>query len=117
MLNYGFANYQLYHDTDEQREKLTEIPVSNGVQMQVTPVYEKEFSYLLTNGENFSDVEKRLELPEELAAPLAKGQEIGKLMYYHGNQKLGEIAILAKESVEAAKYMDYVKRVWLAWMM
>lgn len=117
MLNYGFANYQLYHDTDEQREKLTEIPVSNGVQMQVTPVYEKEFSYLLTNGENFSDVEKRLELSEELAAPLAKGQEIGKLMYYHGNQKLGEIAILAKESVEAAKYMDYVKRVWLAWMM
>lgn len=117
MLNYGFSNYQLYHDADQQREKLVEIPVSGGVQMSVMPVYEKEFSYLLMNGERFSEVEKRLELPEELAAPIAKNQEIGKLLYYHGTQKLGEISILAKESVEAAKYMDYVKRVWLAWMM
>ena len=75
------------------------------------------FSCLLQNGENGSTVEKRLEIPEELTAPIEKGQEIGKLLYYYGDRKLGEIAVVAEQSVEAAKYMDYVKRVWLAWMM
>ena len=62
-------------------------------------------------------MEKKLELPETLSAPIENGQEIGKLLYYHGERKIGEIAIVAGESIEAAKYLDYVKRVWLAWMM
>ena len=69
------------------------------------------------NGENVFDIEKRLELAKEIQAPVEKGQLIGKLFYYHGDKKLGDIGILASESVDAAKYMDYVKRVWLAWMM
>ena len=117
MLNYGYANYRLYRDTEKQREQLYEIPVKAGVQTKVLPVYQEEFSCLLQNGENSSAVEKRLEIPEELTAPIEKNQEIGKLLYYYGERKLGEVAIVAKETVEAAKYPDYVKRVWLAWMM
>ncbi len=117
LLNYGYANYQIYRDTNEQREKLYEIPVKGGVQTLVQPVYEKEFGYLLINGESLQDIEKRLELPEEIQAPVEKGQTIGKLGYYHGSKKMGEISILAGEDVAAAKYMDYAKRVWLAWMM
>ena len=117
MLNYGYANYQLYQDREEQREPLQEISVTGGVQTKVQPVYQENFSCLLQNGENGSTVEKRLEIPEELTAPIEKGQKIGKLLYYHGERKLGEIAIVAGESIEAAKYLDYVKRVWLAWMM
>ena len=117
MLNYGYANYQLYQDREEQREPLQEISVTGGVQTMVLPIYQENFSCLLKNGENISEVEKKLELPETLSAPIEKGQEIGKLLYYHGERKLGEIAIVAGESIEAAKYLDYVKRVWLAWMM
>ena len=83
----------------------------------VLPIYQENFSCLLKNGENISEVETKLELPETLSAPIEKNQEIGKLLYYYGERKLGEVAIVAKETVEAAKYPDYVKRVWLAWMM
>ncbi len=117
MLNYGYANFRIYRDTDEQREPLEEISVTGGVKMKVQLVYEKEFSYLLMNGENITDVERRLELPEEVKAPVETGQPLGMLTYYHGNEKLGEIQILAQEEIKAAGYMDYVKRVWLAWMM
>lgn len=117
MLNYGYANFQIYRDTDEQREPLEEVPVTGGVKRKVQPVYENEFSYLLMNGENITDVERRLELPGEVKAPVKAGQPLGSLTYYHGNEKLGEIQILAQEKIEAAGYMDYVKRVWLAWMM
>jgi D-alanyl-D-alanine carboxypeptidase (penicillin-binding protein 5/6) len=117
LLNYGFANYQIYTDTDGQREALHPILVKGGVENSVIPVYEKEFSYLLLGGESISSVEKRLELPKELTAPVEKDQVIGHLSYYQQGKKLGEVAIVAKNSVNAAKYRDYVKRVWLAWMM
>ena len=117
LLNYGYANYQIYTDTDEQREKLLEIPVKGGVKMEVLPVYEKDYSYLLMNGEILSDVEKRIELPEFIEAPVEKHQVLGALSYYHGDKKMGEVKILASETIAKAKYADYVKRVWLAWMM
>lgn len=117
LLNYGFANYQIYRDTDAERELLTEIPVKGGVEQSVLPVYEEEFAYLLMNGENIADVEKRLSLPEELQAPVSGGQKLGVLEYYHGNQKMGEVQILADKSVNKAKYKDYLEQVWLAWMM
>lgn len=117
LLNYGYANYQIYHDTDEERELLTEILVNGGVETEVLPIYEKDFTYLLMNGENISDIEKRLELPQEVSAPVEKGQILGTLSYYHGNEKMGEICILAEKSVKEAGYLDYISRVWLAWMM
>ena len=117
LLNYGFANYQLYIDTNEQRDPLEEISVIGGTSQKVRPVYEKEFSHLLTGGESEMSIEKRIEIPEEIAAPVKKGQVLGKLNYYHQGKRLGEVSILAESDVEAAKYFDYVKRVWLAWMM
>lgn len=117
LLNYGYANYRIYHDTDEEREKLEPIVVKGGIKTQVQPVYEKEYTCILENGETASEMERRITVPEEVQAPVTEGQVIGTLEYYYGNENRGKINILAEESVEAAKYTDYVKRVWLAWMM
>lgn len=117
LLNYGYANYRIYHDTDEEREQLDPIAVKGGVKTQVQPVYEKEYTCILENGETASEMEYRITVPEEVQAPVTEGQVIGTLEYYYGNENRGTINILAEESVEAAKYTDYVKRVWLAWMM
>ena len=117
LLNYGFANYQIYRDTDAERAILKEIPVKGGVEEKVLPVYENDFTYLLMNGERISDVEKRMNMTEELQAPVEKGQVLGTLEYYHGDEKMGEVLILAGKSVEKAKYKDYLERVWLAWTM
>lgn len=117
LLNYGYANYQIYRDTDGQRETLNPIPVKSGIETEVLITYEKEFAFLLMNGEKLTSIEKRLEVPEVLSAPIEKHQIIGTLGYYHGDKKLGEINIIAQNAVEQAKYLDYVKRVWLAWMM
>lgn len=117
LLSYGYANYQIYRDTDEQREPLPEIPVKGGVLTEALPVYEREFAYLLLDGENPGEVEKRLELPGEISAPVEKGEIVGTLSYYYGNQKLGEISILANENIEKAGYTDYVRKMWLSWML
>lgn len=117
LLNCGYANYMIYKDTGKERNSLPEMEVRNGVKTKVELAYGGDFSTLLGNGENPSEVQKTLELPEWVQAPVAQGEKIGRLVYVYGEKKLGEIAVIAKETVEAAKYIDYVKRVWLAWMM
>ena len=117
LLNYGYANYQIYLDTDAQRETLNTITVKSGVETEVPLKYEKDFAFLLMNGESLTSIEKRLQLPKELHAPVEINQIVGTLEYYHGHKKLGEINIIADKFVDKAKYSDYVKRVWLAWMM
>lgn len=117
LLNYGYANYRLYHDSDAEREHLEPVAVKGGVKREIQPLYEKEYTCILEKGENASEVESRLNLPEEIQAPVEEGQQIGTMEYYYGNEKRGEIRILAGESIAEAGYMDYVKRVWLAWMM
>ena len=117
LLNYGFANYQIYSDTDAQREPLGVLPVNEGVTETVELRYAEEFHKLLLNGENISSIEKRIEIPEEVTAPINKDEMIGKLYYYYEQEKIGEVNVVAVNSVEKAKYSDYVRRVWLAWMM
>ena len=117
LLNYGYANYQIYQDRNEHRENLGTVLVKGGVESTLTPEYEKEFTCLLMNGETANAIEKRLELLDEVQAPVQEGQKIGKLSYYYGNKKLGEVSVIASRTIEKAQYLDYVKRVWLAWMM
>ena len=117
LLNYGYMNYQIYTDTDAERTLLDAMPVKGGVETMVPLKYASDFHALLMNGENVNSIEKRLELLNEVHAPIEEGQVVGTLAYYYGEKKLGEVEIIAQNSVELAKYSDYLKRVWLAWMM
>lgn len=117
LLNYGYANYQMYRDTDQERKPLSRILIKGGVKTETVPVYEKEFVHLLLEGENPKEIEKRIQLPEEIPAPVKQGQVLGTLDYYYGSKKMGEVALVAQEEIPKANYIDYVKQVWLAWMM
>ena len=112
LLNYGFANCKMYRDTVEERDPLPGLPVKNGIKEDVPLVYEGDFSYLSMKGEDFSAVEKKLELPDSISAPIEEGQKVGSLIYMLNGKELGRIQILAGEAVEKAGYVDCLKRVW-----
>lgn len=115
MLNYGFANCRLYED--EERLKLPEMPVSNGVEEQVSLVYDGVFSYLSMKGEDLSAIEKELVLEECLEAPIEAGQKAGVLRYSLGSSVLGEIPVRTAEAVEEAGYLDYVNKMWQGFLV
>ena len=61
---------------------------------------------------DFSAIEKEVLLEEELTAPIEKGEAVGKVVYRLNGEILGEVSILAGESVEKAEFLDYLKKLW-----
>lgn len=109
LLNYGYANCKLYRDT--QMPELALLPVRGGKEDVIPLVYEGEFSYLGMNGEDFSAVEKKLQLPEEIEAPVERGERVGVLRYELNGKVLGEVGILTDAGMERAGYTDSLGRV------
>ncbi len=113
LLNYGYANCRLY--TDPKPPGLEPIAVAGGVEDRTPLTYGGTFSFLGLNGEDFSAVEKRLVLPENLEAPVETGQQAGVLEYWLNGAKLGEIPVLTAGSVRKAGYLDYLKKFFMAY--
>ena len=117
MLNYGYANCSLYQDDDSKRQALPPVSVVNGQEDSVEVVYEKEFSYLSTTGEKLDQVERDLRLEESLEAPVSAGQYAGKLVYTLDGREIGSVDILTASDVEAAKYKDYLGKLFEAFVL
>ncbi|MDD7389957.1 MAG: D-alanyl-D-alanine carboxypeptidase [Lachnospiraceae bacterium] len=110
LLNYGFSLCRRYEDTD--LPELPQVKVRGGKEETVMLEYDGSFSAVRTDGKEFSNVEKKLELPDVLEAPVEKGVEAGTLTYYQDGEELGKITITAADNVEKASYGDYLLRLW-----
>ena len=115
LLNYGFSVSELY--VDENKDFPEDLPVEGGVREQVPLIYESEFRYLDLNGNSLENVEKKLDLPLSAQAPIAKGAEAGKALYFLNGKQIGYVPILYKEDVERATYGDYLKKVFGYFML
>ncbi len=115
LLNYGYANCKLYED--HEMPVLPPMPVRNGVEDSVPLAYAGGFSYLGLGGEDFTAVEKKMMIPEELTAPVEPGSKVGVLRYELAGKALGEVDILTDGAVKKAGFLDYLRRLRDAWMM
>lgn len=109
LLNYGFSLCRRYEDLEPP--VLENWKIEGGKTEQVALKYEKTFSMVRTDGEEFDQVEKNLELPEAISAPVKEGDPVGELVYTQNGTELGKIAVLAAENVEKAAYLDYLKQL------
>ena len=115
LLNYGYSVCDLY--IDENQDALEPLLVEGGVKEQVDVKYAGEFRYLDIQGNALSGVEKVIELPQEAKAPLEKGSEAGRARYLLNGEELGSIPILYAESIEKAGYFDYLKKIFVFFLL
>lgn len=60
-------------------------------------------------------IEKKLELAEQMEAPLARGERAGMIAYYMDGEKLGELPVVTAEAVEKAGYIDQLQKLFGKW--
>ena len=108
LFDYGFAKCSLY--TDENPGKLPDLKVIKGIKEKTTLTFGKTFRCLSTDGTTFDKIKKKLILPNEVKAPVKKGQKAGELVYYQENRELGRIPVIYAENVKKAGYLDWLKQ-------
>lgn len=95
LLDYGFANFSLF------RPEISDagtVPVRLGETDSVSPRLEADAAMLLPKSKRAS-IRQEILLEPELMAPVEKGQEIGSLKVYSGEELLSELPLVAPEPV------------------
>lgn len=113
LLSYGYARCRLYED--KEKMPLPEMKVAGGVKENVLLEAEGTFTWLSTEGEDLGKIEKKLELAEQMEAPLARGERAGMIAYYMDGEKLGELPVVTAEAVEKAGYIDQLQKLFGKW--
>lgn len=111
LLDFGFANYGCYRSP---AENMPEIRITGGVGNTLASVKE-EFSVTLEKGK-MADVEMRVDMPEKLEAPIAKGEKIGTVTYLSGGKEIGTADILAEHAVEKITFFSLFPKLF-AWFL
>lgn len=106
LLDYGFANYAVY--TDEEAD-VADLPVLGGVR-DICRVRSEGVTLLVKKSDR-AKIEKRVHLPEEIVAPVGKGEPIGKIGYYVGETLVGEAGISVTEDVEKMSFWLLFSRI------
>lgn len=106
LLDFGFSNYALF---EREAGTLEKIRVSFG---------QKDEAELCTNGikilvskGDLKKVNVKYDIPDKITAPIYKGEAIGKLYFYIGEEKIGECEVYSSEAVKSISFLDLFIRL------
>ena len=107
MLDYGFANYALI--TPEIGEELS-VPVQLGIHGCVRSIPAENEKILVEKSQK-NLVRIQTELEPAVTAPVSKGQRLGTMTIFAGEQVLSQIPLVAEETVEKLSWGQMFLRV------
>ena len=110
LLDYGFQNARP-KTLVKKGEVVAKVEVADGRQDEVELVAAESLVAVEKLGET-GKVEKKLEIPEEVAAPIKKGDVVGKVVCYYDGKRQGAIYLLAAKDVEYYSFWDNLLNWW-----
>lgn len=110
LLNYGFSVSRLYRD--ENDFALQGLPVKGALEHSADIAFKEPFVYLDTENRDISNIQKELELPETVEAPVKEGQVAGYAIYRLNGQEIGKIEIVYTKNIEKAVFKDYFRKAF-----
>ncbi len=106
LLDYGFANYALF---EAAGQRLPEMKVLGGVESTCAVSF-GDFAYAVKKGQEKS-VESRLEMKENIAAPVKKGTVVGKVTYSLDGTEIGSVDVVTTEEIGKIGYFGLLLRM------
>ena len=116
LLNYGFSAYALVSAAPE--EPLPTLPVTMGETDSVSLTLPPDALTAVVEKAQAAALERRIDLPESLPAPVRQGQQVGTLTLCSGDTELKTVPILAAEDAAGRSwgrmFTDLLKMAVLA---
>ena len=104
LLNYGFANYKIQSLVEKNME-CGNVDIIKGKKNNARTVTESSFKKLV-NKQSGDKLETKIVLNKNIKAPVNKGDVVGKVEIYENNMSVGEVKIVAAESVSRLDLID-----------
>lgn len=101
VLDYGFANFARYEPKID--EEIAPVTVKNGMVPQVLGSADLSGNFVIEKG-NGSGVTYEINMNEEIEAPVAKGDSLGKIVFKMGDEVLAEYPVVAQNNVEKMNF-------------
>lgn len=114
MFDYGFENFE-FREKIEAGDVLKEVPLLKGKKETVNGVAGKDYS-VIDNKKEKGGISKEIVLLKNIKAPVEKGQKLGTLLIKKGESVMGEIDIVAEETVKHRNIFDVIKLYFQKWL-
>lgn len=102
LLNYGFGKCAKYQD--DEVGTVGEVPVIRGVEKSVEAETTVPFQYIDVSGADLSSMEKKINIPESIDAPVKAGTKIGTVSYILNGKEIGAVSVMAKTDIEKMNF-------------
>lgn len=114
LFNYGFSNFEnkKLYSLGQVLEK--SVVVKGGNKSEANVVVLNDLSVINKIGEG-KDLEIRLEIPEEIKAPILSGDLIGKIVVLKKGVVVGEVGVGVAENISKQSYSDSLRKVFDNW--
>lgn len=113
LLEYGFNNFE-YRSFAKQGETVKKVNVQKGIKNNLEVVFEKDVGILIPKGQGNS-ISQTINLEENILAPIAKGETLGKVVYSLGKTQLLEVNLIAKEEVKKVNMFIMTGKIYEQW--
>ncbi|WP_176461562.1 D-alanyl-D-alanine carboxypeptidase family protein [Anaeromicrobium sediminis] len=101
LLDYGFGNFKTIKLTSGN-QKIKSIYINNDKSLNVN-LLTKDTLYKTVPKDNSYDIEKKVEIFDEIKLPIEKGQVLGEIVYTNNDVEFGKVDLISDRSVEEKK--------------
>lgn len=112
LLDYGFASYKNIN-VAKAGETIREVNVDKGNHMKINAVVTSDCNILAPKGQDNETLEKVINLPKTLSAPISKGQKIGELVLYKNGTEAGKYSLYSDRDVTKSTFINNIKKSFL----
>lgn len=110
LLNYGFARYA-FKSVAEKDQTCGVVHVGKGAVETVEVILNQSAGALVVKGEE-KNITYRIELSSSVTAPVEKGQKLGELIVYQGENEHSRFDLVAKEEVPKGLLSQQIGRIF-----
>lgn len=114
LINYGFANFENRNVVSAGEKLDVKIPLNKGIEKEIGVTAAQGFSVCVAN-DGSETVETRVELPENVEAPVIKGQIVGRMIITLDGTEIGSVDLLADNDYKKAGFFDRIKDLIAFW--
>lgn len=102
LLDYGFANYS-FNCVKPELKKNTTVKVEKGTEKSVKVTAKDNINILLKKSDS-AKITQKVNLKDKVTAPVKKGDKLGSVDVYVGDEQIGSVDITAKSDIKRMNF-------------